>query len=183
MRPTAIIGVISVAGMLGCAEPTAKEMTPLVLPACYRLSYADWGEPPVTDAEALRGFRAPILIQLLDEAVPRSYTGIADSAARGLLWVREVADTVAIPGTWSSLAGDTLALNFAGHPGLFGIGGFVLRQGDSLVGSLRTYTDVIGLDQGMSGVIGRPLPCAMPRRWSDPFDPGPDSGAPPRTVR
>lgn len=163
-------------GSIACRDPSGgtprigdAPLEPLRLPACFRLTYAEWGLPPRADGQSLRNAKAPIAFQLRDDLAPRGFRDPEDTATKLLVWVQRSDDSLSATGSWKPSGGDSLALEFPFMPGLYGMTGTFARRGDLLVGEIRTYSDVIGAAQGTSRVIALPLPCTFPRLAPDPF--------------
>ena len=142
---------------------------PLRLPACFRLSYEEWGLPPHADGVSLRNARAPIGFQLRADRPPRGSTGPSDSGWKFALWLQESDDTLAWRGIWKEIGEDSVEIEFPFMPGLYGMVGTFVRRGDILVGSVRTYSDALGTKQGDSRAVALPLPCSFPPIAPDPF--------------
>jgi hypothetical protein len=148
----------------GCkARGEVLPPAPLTFPACFLLQYDEWGDPPRSDGGSMRGARAAVVMMLRDERQDTTIWWGRDTADRVAAWALSATDSVSYLGNWKRRGADSIAVLFPFSPGLFGQVGAFKSSGADLDGEISTFSDVIGVEPGRSHVVGRRIPCQMPR--------------------
>lgn len=157
---TALLVAACVA-LMGC-EPSPERPGDPPRPGCYLLSYKEWGSPPRATGESMNGARAPIVLEIRADPLDSAWGYGREPEARTAYWgLGPDYDSLYI-GFWHPREDTSIHVIFAEAPVLFGMAGDFWQRGDSLVGWVSTFSDVFGVQQGTSHVIGRRYPCRTP---------------------
>jgi len=129
-------------------------------PTCYLVEYRDWGTGRIIGSP-IGKLPAPAVIVLTwlrpvkDLLLPAS-TADSFKAAKVL---KNAQDTASYPAYWARWPQDSLTVDFPMNPGLYGLHYNLRQYHHTLLGEVRTWTDVYGARQAHSGVLARLTQC------------------------